>query len=68
MFSLAPTSTIAPTIVYRGSDVDDVAVDPGEEGVVARLPRAPLGTVVVLPEVALKGILLIRSDTIRNTG
>ena len=41
-------------VVYLGSDVDDVAVDPGEESVVARLPRAPLGAVVVLPEVALE--------------
>ena len=42
--------------LYLGPDVDDVAVDPGEEGVVARLPRAPLGTVVVLPKVALEEI------------
>ena len=40
--------------VYLGADVDDGAVGSGEDSGVAGLPRAPLGTVVVLPEGALR--------------
>ena len=66
-FSSVETLSKAKHFSYLGSDVDDVALDPGEEGVVARLPRAPLGTVVVLPEVALEEMELIRSDKIRKS-
>ena len=37
-----------------GADVDDGAVGSWEDSGVAGLPRAPLGTVVVLPEGALR--------------
>ena len=41
-------------LAHLRADVDDFAIDGWEEGAVAGLPRAPLGPVLILPEVALQ--------------